>query len=314
MLNPKSANRFMILVLFFIIVVTSGILVFLIMLFPTLKNDNNMWLVQVIGSLSYFVIPTIIYKYFKKVSFKELLYLDKISFKNVALVILISLSMQPMLSLIGAVTDIFSKNEIQDTITSFMQMPYWKVLLAVAIIPAITEEMVFRGAILKGYENATPIIALLIPSFYFGIMHFTITQLFYAMAGGIVFSYLVRSTRSIWSSIIAHFVLNGTQITLSYILYKFYPQQSIEGLDMSSAEIFVSKIVTTISAFVTFIFTLPLFILFMYLFVKNNKKINENIQEENLQNIDNKIIKKEKVFSVSFFLVVIIWALYSVKL
>ena len=52
----------------------------------------------------------------------------------------------------------------------------------------------------------------------FGMFHLNINQFAYALVSGVIFAYMAEATGSIWSSVIAHFVVNSYSITINQIL------------------------------------------------------------------------------------------------
>ncbi|HQH53087.1 MAG TPA: ABC transporter permease subunit/CPBP intramembrane protease [Candidatus Hydrogenedentes bacterium] len=91
------------------------------------------------------------------------------------------------------------------------------VLLAVvAVSPAICEELLFRGAILSGLEKRLPSWAL-IPAvgILFGVFHLSIYRVVLTGLTGVVLTYVVWRTRSLWNGILAHFVFNGTAVLIA---------------------------------------------------------------------------------------------------
>ncbi|MDE6181934.1 MAG: CPBP family intramembrane metalloprotease, partial [Eubacteriales bacterium] len=221
--SHKKASFFMFLLLFHIAFISHSLILTIARIFPSIAMPKNSTFLQMIGSVIFFAIPVLIYAIIKKLPLNKILMLKPISLKNFFIIVFLSLFMQPFLQLISALTSLFAENELTDALNSFYQAPFWQVFLAVAIFPAILEEVIFRGVFSKEYEDCPFWFGVIFSGLFFGLMHLTITQLFYATIAGIILSILVKVTNSIWSSILAHFVLNGTQITISYFLVNQNP-------------------------------------------------------------------------------------------
>jgi sodium transport system permease protein len=88
-------------------------------------------------------------------------------------------------------------------------MPLWVVLLAVAVTPAICEELFFRGVILSGLRGLGQWPAIAISSLLFAVAHASIYRLLPTLVLGIVLGYLVWKTRSIVTSMVVHALNNG---------------------------------------------------------------------------------------------------------
>ena len=98
------------------------------------------------------------------------------------------------------------------------QMPLWSLLLAVGFLPAFFEELVCRGIILGGHRDTPLWYQLLLPAVFFGFLHANFQQAIYAAAAGVFMALLVRFTGSLWASIAAHLVVNGSQSFMVWAL------------------------------------------------------------------------------------------------
>ena len=218
---PKNANFFMFFLMIFYIFIGNFISKFIVVNMPFLLTRENIWIYQSSIAIICFILPIFIYIIVKKISFKEVFPLEKISLKNTVLIIFISFTIQPMLQLIGSVTNLFYEDKVSSSIYVIASLGLPKALFTTAIVPAVTEELAFRGVILSGFKKSGFLAGVLMSSLYFGLMHFTLTQLFYAIVAGVIFALLVKVTKSIYSSILMHFIFNGTQMTLAYFSIKY---------------------------------------------------------------------------------------------
>lgn len=95
-------------------------------------------------------------------------------------------------------------------------------LLLFAVIPAICEEVAFRGYILKGFERGHPTrTAIIMSALLFGFMHVLLSlfqQLFNATLLGIVLGYLAVRSRSLLPGILFHLINNGMSVLLEPII------------------------------------------------------------------------------------------------
>ncbi len=86
----------------------------------------------------------------------------------------------------------------------------------VAVSPAVCEELLFRGAMLSGLEKRLapwaliPLIGLL-----FGLFHISIYRVVLTGLTGVVLTYIVWRTRSLWNGILMHFVFNGVAVLIA---------------------------------------------------------------------------------------------------
>ncbi len=90
----------------------------------------------------------------------------------------------------------------------------------VVFIGPITEEIFFRGAVMKGFNFASRKFAIVFSSVLFALFHGNIIQGIIAFLLGIFFGYLDMKSGSLIPSVILHITNNGIATLLSYIEYK----------------------------------------------------------------------------------------------
>lgn len=95
-------------------------------------------------------------------------------------------------------------------------MPLWIVWLVIGVTPALCEELFFRGLILSGLRRLGVWPALIACALLFGVAHSSIYRLLPTVFIGLLLSWLVWRTGSIWTSIVAHALNNGIAATLVY--------------------------------------------------------------------------------------------------
>lgn len=226
----------------------------------------------IISQILNFFIPFVAYKIITKQKFTEILLLKPISIKNVILIICISIIIQPSIMLVSAVTSIFSDNNIVIIMQQLTDFPIVLGILAIGVTPAIFEELVFRGVIYNEYKKVNIRKAALVNGLLFGIMHMNLQQFFYATILGVLLTYLIYYTGSIFAPILFHFVINSSQVILGYIAFNAMPNIPIE--EVPEASIVLSIIYTGVFA----LLCMPLLIFLFKEFVDENK---HNIETPN---------------------------------
>lgn len=92
-------------------------------------------------------------------------------------------------------------------------------LLVIALIPAIGEELTFRGllqqSLMRGCKNAH--VAILLTAAIFSFIHFQFYGFLPRMFLGILLGYMFYYSGSLWTSILMHFINNGTAVVVSYL-------------------------------------------------------------------------------------------------
>jgi membrane protease YdiL (CAAX protease family) len=89
-------------------------------------------------------------------------------------------------------------------------------LLAMAVAPAVFEELAFRGYIQSTFRGLPLWITAAANGLLFSIMHQSPQQAGYTFVMGIFFVLIVHHSRSIMAGIISHFIINATQVTLMF--------------------------------------------------------------------------------------------------
>ena len=163
--------------------------------------------------------PFLLWVYAKRESFRNFLKFEPLDLTNIAIIVGITLLMQPAMMFVSGLTGLFFPNLIVDVVMGLMDYPFWLVMLAIAVTPAIIEELIFRGYIQTQYEGFGIKKAAIISGLFFGIIHMNMQQFFYAFIAGVVFTYIVYYTKSIMSGILAHFVMNGSQMLMLRMVF-----------------------------------------------------------------------------------------------
>ncbi len=88
-------------------------------------------------------------------------------------------------------------------------------LLAVAVAPAVCEELAFRGFLLSGFARARrPWLAIALSAVTFGVVHLIPQQVFTATLAGLILGTLAWKGRSLWPCVLFHVLFNGQQVLM----------------------------------------------------------------------------------------------------
>lgn len=91
-------------------------------------------------------------------------------------------------------------------------------LLIIALIPAIGEEMTFRGVLQQSLtRRMNPHIAIFLSAAIFSFIHFQFYGFLPRMFLGLLLGYMFYITGSLWTSMLMHFVNNGAAVVLYYL-------------------------------------------------------------------------------------------------
>ena len=90
-------------------------------------------------------------------------------------------------------------------------------IISTAVVPAVCEEYLFRGAVLTRLLPFGRTTAIIGSAFLFGFMHQNPLQLLYTTLMGVVIGYVYVKTKSIWVCILIHFANNFISVLEEYL-------------------------------------------------------------------------------------------------
>lgn len=94
-------------------------------------------------------------------------------------------------------------------------------LVVVALIPAVGEELTFRGVVQQSLtRKMNPHVAIFLSAAIFSFIHFQFYGFLPRMFLGLLLGYMFYITNSLWTSIAMHFANNGTVVVLYYLANK----------------------------------------------------------------------------------------------
>lgn len=140
---------------------------------------------------------------------------NKISIKEKFKIIFISIFMifavqaifttliYPAIGLDYNITDTFTTNENSNIISKIV------LVLAIAVTPAIFEELFFRKAMIDYMSQYGTKIAWILSSLFFGIIHMNLSQALFAFVAGLIFGGIYLYTKDIKLTMLIHFINNG---------------------------------------------------------------------------------------------------------
>lgn len=171
------------------------------------------------------LLPSLLLIKSNKLSIKKTLRLNKISLKQILLVIIITVFTYPLavfaqgifLTILDAFAE-FAPNVLPVS-TDPKGLLYG--LFVMSITPGICEEIMFRGVILNAYDKLGYKKGILITALLFGIFHFNLVNFIGPLILGIVFGIMVYRTNSLYSSIIGHTLNNAIAVGILYFVNKY---------------------------------------------------------------------------------------------
>lgn len=89
------------------------------------------------------------------------------------------------------------------------------VLITIAVLPAIFEELIFRGLLLKGMKSFGTVGAVLLNGALFALYHQNPAQTMYQFCCGCAFALVAIRAGSILPTVVSHFINNALIVTLT---------------------------------------------------------------------------------------------------
>ena len=168
----------------------------------------------------------LLYLWYLKADFKKVLSLQmpKVLHILAALFVWIGgFSLMCMLAVL--LTKIFpeSTQSMADTMAEYVRQPFWVLVLVMAVMPAVGEELMFRGFIFGTLKRRWRVLpAMLVTAAIFGIYHMSLSKFFTTALLGFMLVYVVEKTGSIFCSMLMHFCNN----LVAVVVMKYSEQAS----------------------------------------------------------------------------------------
>jgi len=246
------------------------------------KNPDNVVFLkylQTVQSVGLFIVPAFIIGYLMNQNTYAFLGFNvKINTQRAMAAVIIMLVALPLVNYLGLINSTMQLPEwlsgfeqwmkdketgAQDLTRAFLLMENHGQLIfnifMIGLIPAIGEELIFRGIFQRIFTDWTKNIhwGIFIAAFLFSTMHFQFYGFLPRLLLGMLFGYLYYWSRSIWIPMLVHFVNNTTAV----FAYYFYPDkinQEIESFEsVPGLEIFL-------------IFNAAIFVLLLYRFYRKS--------------------------------------------
>ena len=159
---------------------------------------------------------------------------------------------------------------------------YFISLISMVIFPAVCEELLFRGTILKGMKQHGKNLSVVLSALAFSIFHMSIFQTVYPLIFGLLLGIIMYRENNIIYTITMHFINNF--LSLSFVFL---------GVDF------------IINHWLFFILAIVLFAVFLFAlikFIKSTKEINKTK------------LNKPEIISIAavFAIMLILWVIFNI--
>ncbi len=229
---------------------------------PTLNDLNNPQSInllkyfQVVQSIGLFVVPPFILGLLFLGNAINYLHLNKtVAFSSFLLVILLVLSASPFINFLGEINSQMHFPDWLSGVENWMKVSEEKAdllteaflnvntiggllfnLFMIAFLPAIGEELLFRGVIQRIFTHMTKNHhwGIWISAILFSSLHMQFFGFIPRMLLGVLFGYLLVWSGTMWLPITAHFINNGAAVIAWYMVNKNLISHKIETIGTTS--------------------------------------------------------------------------------
>lgn len=193
-------------------------------------------------------------------------------------------------------------------------------IFIIGTLPAICEEVMFRGVLQKSFREYGTVKAILFTAFLFGLFHMDFQKLLGTFLLGALIGYIVYRTDSLFSGMVAHFTNNSFGVIMAFILNKLNTvvnpgfdsiPDSAQDLDISVfSQLPGNQLIITIIVWMVFLaFCIAAFSALTYALTANTRK-------KNIPYVKSKKLKYKNLIWMApgLILIIIIYFLQSLKL
>ncbi len=218
-------------------------------------NIHILKYLQIIQSVFLFIVPPVIFAFFVTKNPGKWLKTNKgISWQTLILLFFVMLSMFPVTNFLAEINQTFRLPDFLSGVYDWMNQKEQELavlteqflkadsvsefilnFVMIALIPAIGEELLFRGVLQKIFSEWTKNIhwGIFITAFLFSAVHMQFLTFLPRFFLGIIFGYLLVWTQSLWVPILAHFFNNGFAVIVSYLTQKQNISKDVENIGQS---------------------------------------------------------------------------------
>ena len=190
-------------------------------------------LYQFVASFGIFLVPAFLFGYFThprpfeflglRPAGKSIQWLIVAVLMTSAIPLLIQINTWfSVIKLSGSFKEMQDENEraVQGLMNMTVFMDFLKSFVTLAILPAVGEELFFRGVMFRmaAKKNRNIMTSIILTALVFALFHFNVYGFISILFAGTILGYVYYLTGSLWLSILAHLINNGLQIIVVYLL------------------------------------------------------------------------------------------------
>lgn len=181
------------------------------------EQDWYLYCTYLLSPVSFALVMLFVFRW-AGLSFKTEAKAQRCSAKYFFIAIALQCGLLSLSQLNGVFLEWLSKFGYQDTpilLPSMDGFGFVGVLIVVALLPAVFEEIIFRGLLLKGMRSFGLVGAVLINGALFSLYHQNPAQTVYQFCCGVAFALMTIRAGSILPTVLSHFINNALILTLT---------------------------------------------------------------------------------------------------
>ena len=168
--------------------------------------------------------------------FTEVYRVHKTSISACLLAALMMLFLMPLLTFVNILSQQFTDYVAsEDLMGRIQEYPFLVSLLVVGILPAIGEELLYRGLFYGHYRKRSVLMGALLTGLLFGLMHGNLNQMAYALLMGVIFALVDEASGSTVTSMVMHAFVNCSSVVIIYAVKWLEPVASEQGGGIADA-------------------------------------------------------------------------------
>lgn len=167
-----------------------------------------------------FFLPMFFYRKKRRLSFKTAYKTGPFKFKYLPFIFFFTITVSAICCLINAVmVMMYSRLDggfAATAVVGFTTKNPLMIFLIMALLPAVTEEFLLRGIVMREYECYGTLSAVLVSSLVFSLLHVSPFQIVSLFVAGVAYAVLALLFDSIWPAVIAHVIHNSVVALIYY--------------------------------------------------------------------------------------------------
>lgn len=216
----------------------------------TLHSSDKVLLLSGIVQLFIFAVPCAFYRKISGAQLSDVSRLSRLRLWNVPFVVSCAFTfLFGALILLYIEINVFSMGGTSVVDASLVQKEPFGAVMTYVLIPAVAEEILFRNILISKYEKYSGVLAVIMPSLFFAMLHFSFAHFLMYFLIGLVLSLMTYVTGSSLSAVILHAIYNAVMLYMGSSVNSFIRDSSSSFiLPFILVVLFMLSLVTMLSS------------------------------------------------------------------